>query len=147
MVKRIPYLAEKETNVNDKLSKKIQEVTNMAKEMESEEVVVFLLLIMRELVDIIVLYSDPENQPKPNLEQENSIAKEDTKEQLIESAWGLISNVDNGDWSTQNVKWKAAAVRYRSRFGTYLQVKHNLEQEKVEIPYEEQRAALMRGKK
>ena len=45
--------------MNEKLSKNIQEVTNMAKEMEPEEVVVFLLLVMRELVDIIVLYSHP----------------------------------------------------------------------------------------
>ena len=133
--------------MNKELAKNIQEVTDMAKEMEPEEVVVFLLLIMRELVDIIVLYSHPEKQAKPNLEQENSIAKDDTKEHLIESAWELISNVDTGNWNKQNIKWQAAAVRYRSRFGTYLQVKHNSEQKKVEIPYEEQRAALMGPKK
>lgn len=37
--------------------------------------------------------------------------------ELLDSAWGLIANAGNGDWSTQTVEWQGAAVRWRDQYG------------------------------
>ena len=34
----------------------------------------------------------------------------------LELAWGLIANVNGGDWSEQNAVWITAAKRWRDRY-------------------------------
>lgn len=47
---------------------------------------------------------------------------QDTPEHLIEAAFGIICNVDNGMWrsglhATQRLEWREAAARWMARWG------------------------------
>lgn len=35
---------------------------------------------------------------------------------LIEPAWMVISNVNNGDWNKQSLDWQVAAARWRDEY-------------------------------
>jgi hypothetical protein len=36
-------------------------------------------------------------------------------EGVLETAWGLIANVSEGDWSKQPIEWQEAVVRWRDK--------------------------------
>ena len=35
---------------------------------------------------------------------------------LLESAWGIICNVNQGDWTKQNKEWQEAVVNFRTEY-------------------------------
>lgn len=45
----------------------------------------------------------------------------------LEAAWGLLANVDNGDWFEQHAQWRMAAIAWRDRYhlllDRYIQVR------------------------
>ncbi len=38
------------------------------------------------------------------------------RDELLELAWGLIANANEGDWDTTDVKWHAAAIDWRENW-------------------------------
>ena len=50
----------------------------------------------------------------------------ETKEQnLLELAWGLIANANEGDWDKATKEWKEAAERWRDEYHkTYVPLKN-----------------------
>jgi hypothetical protein len=41
-----------------------------------------------------------------------------SKEELLESAWGIIANANGGDWDKATPEWKDAAIRWRDNYFT-----------------------------
>lgn len=35
---------------------------------------------------------------------------------LLESAWDIIANANNGDWDSGDLIWRGAAIRWRDRY-------------------------------
>lgn len=36
--------------------------------------------------------------------------------ELLETAWGIISNAGGGDWDKETLEWYKAAVRFRTEY-------------------------------
>ena len=58
---------------------------------------------------------------------------DDTDDDLIESAWGIIANVR---WEDQNANWREAAIRWRDRYHKRLALVTEGMSSDVEEPYE-----------
>ena len=43
-----------------------------------------------------------------------------TADDLLMSAWGLLANVSEGQWSEQTEEWQEAVVRWRDEFHAHL---------------------------
>ena len=41
--------------------------------------------------------------------------------ELIESAWGIIANVNHGDWTGETQEWRDAAEKWREQYHDWLQ--------------------------
>lgn len=39
---------------------------------------------------------------------------------MLDSAWGIIANVDHGGWDTQRAEWKEAATKWREAYHTMI---------------------------
>lgn len=50
---------------------------------------------------------------------------------LLYKAWGLISNVSNGDWAFQSLAWRDAAEAWRNKWHTTLLNKETLKDEDI----------------
>lgn len=40
--------------------------------------------------------------------------------ELLETAWGIIANGGEGDWSRESADWQKAAAKFRSDYFAYL---------------------------
>lgn len=49
--------------------------------------------------------------------------RERTKD-LLEEAWGIIANVDGGEWNEQGRDWREAARIFKEKFFCYLNDYH-----------------------
>lgn len=50
------------------------------------------------------------------MENEMQDQQGDAKDNLLEAAWGLIANANEGNWDSALPEWQEAAVRWRDAY-------------------------------